>query len=57
MDGLGTFIEVEVIDTDNKFSTVQLKEQCDYYLQFFNIEPQQLLKESYSDLLRNKKKY
>lgn len=56
VEGLGSFIEVEVIDTDNKFTTEQLKQQCDYYLQFFNIEPEQLLSESYSDLLINKRK-
>ncbi len=52
VDGLGTFIEVEVIDNHNKFTTEQLKEQCDHYLGFFNILPHQLISESYSDLLR-----
>ena len=54
VEGLGNFIEVEVIDSYNKFTTEQLKEKCDYYLQFFNIKLQQLISESYSDLLRNK---
>lgn len=54
VEGLGTFMEVEVIDANNKFTLEQLKEQCDAYLQFFKIEPKQLLSESYSDLLRKK---
>ena len=56
VEGLGTFMEVEVIDTENKYTTEQLKEQCDFYLNFFGIKPHQLLCESYSDMLRTNKK-
>jgi len=48
---LGTFIEVEAIDERNKYSLVELKDQCDYYLELFQISPSQLIKVSYSDLL------
>lgn len=49
--GLGTYIEVEAIDEKNKYSLEELKDQCDYYLDFFGINPTQLIKVSYSDLL------
>ncbi len=55
VDGLGTFIEAEVIDENNKFTYEELKMQCDNYLDFFGLEPAQMVSESYSDLLRKKK--
>lgn len=48
---LGTFMEVEAIDTDNSYSIETLQQQCDKYLDFFEISPAQLLSDSYSDLL------
>ncbi len=48
---LGTFMEVEAIDTDNSFSIETLQQQCDKYMSFFEISPAQLLSDSYSDLL------
>ncbi|MFZ1455759.1 MAG: class IV adenylate cyclase [Saprospiraceae bacterium] len=51
VDKLGTFIEVEAIDQDGSMSTAQLLEQCNYYLQYFNISQHQLIDKSYSDLL------
>jgi adenylate cyclase class 2 len=51
VENLGTFIEVEAIDHDGSFSTDQLREQCNFYLQYFNIEESQLVDNSYSDML------
>jgi adenylate cyclase, class 2 len=51
VENLGTFIEVEAIDHDGSFSTDQLREQCNFYLQYFNIEEPQLVDNSYSDML------
>lgn len=56
VEGLGTFLEVEAIDVDNNFTTEQLKEQCDFYVQFFELEPSCLLDLSYSDLIMHLQK-
>lgn len=48
---LGTFIEVEAIDMDNTYSLDDLKNQCNYYIEYFNILPQQFCYNSYSDML------
>jgi predicted adenylyl cyclase CyaB len=34
---LGDFLEVEAIDSNDSIGVDKLKEQCDYYAQFFNI--------------------
>ncbi|MCD6017814.1 MAG: adenylate cyclase, class 2 (thermophilic) [Bacteroidetes bacterium] len=49
--GLGTFIEVEAIDNNNTFSIEKLKEQCDQYFHFFELEQFQLIDKSYSELV------
>ncbi len=51
VDKLGTFIEVEVIDDKEEFTTEQLKAQCDYYFNFFELTQASLIDKSYSDLL------
>jgi adenylate cyclase, class 2 len=51
VENLGTFIEVEAIDTDNKIPIEQLKQQCDYYFSFLGLYKGQLIPFSYSDLL------
>jgi len=51
VEGLGTFIEVEAIDTKEEFSLSQLKEQCDRYFDYFGLDNSQLVDESYSDLV------
>ncbi len=51
VEGLGTFVEVEAIDTDGRFGIEQLKEQCLYYQTFLNVAPMHLLSESYSDMI------
>ncbi len=51
VETLGTFIEVEVIDDKDAFTTEQLKEQCDKYFHFFRLSKSQLIDRSYSDLV------
>ena len=53
VSALGTFIEVEAIDSNNGFSTDELKAQCDRYFDFFELEPTALVDKSYSDLLED----
>ena len=51
VEGLGTFIEVEAIDDKDQFTIEQLKEQCDQYFRFFELNESQLIDKSYSDLV------
>jgi predicted adenylyl cyclase CyaB len=51
VENLGTFIEVEAIDANDEFTTEELKKQCDYYLAFFEINDDQIIDKSYSDLM------
>lgn len=53
VDNLGTFIEVEVIDSKEEFTTEQLKEQCDKYFHFFELSRSALIDRSYSDLIED----
>lgn len=53
---LGSFVEIEAIDTDGSISLEELNIQCQYYLNLFEIEQQNLVEVSYSDLLIAKKK-
>ena len=48
---LGTFIEVEAIDKDGSIGIDTLKEQCNFYINFFNIKPTDFIEHSYSDML------
>ncbi len=51
LENLGTFVEVEAIDAENKFTIEELKAQCDKYFEFFELTEQDLVKKSYSDLI------
>ena len=51
VENLGTFIEVEAIDTNSKYTSEALKKQCDYYFGYFELNKSQLIEKSYSDLL------
>lgn len=44
-------MEVETIDHDNLFTSVKLKEQCDFYFNFFGLAKSSLIAKSYSDLI------
>ena len=52
--GLGTFIEVEAIDELGKIGVDKLKEQCNFYIDFFKIATDDFMKKSYSDMLMEK---
>jgi adenylate cyclase, class 2 len=52
---LGTFIEVEAIDENGKIGIEELKKQCDKYAGLFNVQPQDYISLSYSDMLLEKK--
>lgn len=51
VEGLGEFIEVEAIDDTGNIRIEKLREQCDSYISFFGINPEDFIKESYSDML------
>lgn len=53
---LGNFVEIEAIDTDGSRSENQLKAQCEQYIQLFEIKKEDLLENSYSDLVLSGKK-
>ena len=52
VQGLGTFVEIEAIDTDGSISKEKLQEQCNYYIKLLEINAKDLISESYSDLLQ-----
>ena len=51
---LGTFVEIEAIDPDGTIGKEKLLEQCNYYLDLFKIRKEDLISNSYSDLLLKK---
>jgi predicted adenylyl cyclase CyaB len=50
---LGKFIEVEAIDHNGELGLQKIQAQCDYYAALFQIQPQDYVAISYSDLLMN----
>ena len=51
VNGLGTFVEIEAIDSAGSIEKERLFEQCNYYCKLFKIKNEDLVAESYSDLL------
>ena len=51
---LGTFMEIEAIDSNGAFGKEKLLEQCQNYLDLFGIPKHDLISVSYSDLLLQK---
>lgn len=51
---LGSFIEIEAIDSQGEKSEKELLEQCQYYMRLFGIQDMDLIAVSYSDLLLRK---
>lgn len=49
---LGTFIEIEALSDNGKITKDKLLEQCNYYLELFEINDEDLLKDSYSDMIK-----
>ncbi len=50
--GLGTFVEIEAIDSDGSIRKEELLQQCHHYMKLFEISETDLLSHSYSDLLQ-----
>jgi predicted adenylyl cyclase CyaB len=51
VENLGTFLEVEAIDSAEEFTIEELKEQCNSYFDFFELTQNNLIDRSYSDLI------
>jgi predicted adenylyl cyclase CyaB len=49
--GLGSFVEIEAGNKLADLPKEELKKQCDYYIQAFRIQEEDLINVSYSDLL------
>ncbi|MBU0661014.1 class IV adenylate cyclase [Patescibacteria group bacterium] len=54
VEDLGTFVEIEAIDKDGSIGKEKLLEQCNFYLNLFEICEEDLISLSYSDLLLKK---
>ena len=48
---LGSFVEIEAIDEDGSRSLEELQHQCASFMKLFEIQDQDLIAESYSDLM------
>lgn len=51
VEGLGTFLEIEAIDADGTHSREDLQEQCEDFMTHFGVRPEDLMEDSYSDML------
>lgn len=51
VENLGTFIEVEAIDSDGTIGREQLQRQCDHWAAVLGVQEVDYVAESYSDLL------
>lgn len=51
VDGLGEFVEIEAIDYEDTIGLDKLREQCDFYMEELGIRSEDLLANSYSDML------
>ncbi len=49
---LGTFVEIEAIDTNGSLSKAYLQKQCDHYMKLLQIKAGDLIADSYSDMLQ-----
>jgi len=54
VNNLGTFVEIEATDMENTKTPEYLNKQCQQYLKLFGIAEENLLANSYSDLLLDK---
>jgi predicted adenylyl cyclase CyaB len=51
VEGLGTFVEVEAIDSNGEIGIEKLKDQCNFYINFLEIKTEDFMKKSYSDMM------
>ncbi len=57
VEGLGNFLEVEAIDSTGEIGIERLKQQCDFYINFFEIKANDFMKISYSDMMMNRNEW
>lgn len=53
VENLGSFVEIEAIDTDGSIGKDKLYAQCQEYMSLLNISENDLISVSYSDLMLN----
>lgn len=51
LEGLGYFVEIEAIATNVEMPVEYLESQCRHYMQAFMIRPEDIMADSYSDML------
>jgi predicted adenylyl cyclase CyaB len=49
---LGSFLEIEVIDAADAMDITKMKEQCQWYMELFDVQQEDLMENSYSDMLQ-----
>lgn len=54
VEGIGTFVEIEAIGRDASAEPAALRAQCEAYMERFNLAPDALVADSYSDLLHRR---
>jgi predicted adenylyl cyclase CyaB len=52
LSALGSFIEIEVIDANDAMDISEMKEQCQWYMELLDIQKEDLMENSYSDMLQ-----
>ena len=57
VEGLGSFIEIEAGNIIADLSKDELQKQCEFYMKQFEIEEEDLIEVSYSDMLLSSKNY
>ena len=53
--GLGSFVEIEAIDDSDSSIEPELLKQCKYYMELLKIEEEDLIENSYSDMILEQK--
>jgi adenylate cyclase, class 2 len=51
VEGLGSFVEIEAIDENGDIGYEVLLTQCSFYMHLFNIQKEDLMTDSYSDMV------
>ena len=54
VEGLGSFVEIEAGNIKADLSKEDLQQQCEFYMQQFGIRNEDLIRDSYSDMLLEK---
>ena len=55
VEGLGTFVEIEAIDSEGTIGKEKLLSQCRFFMQQFDIQEVDLISHSYSDMVEEEK--